>query len=252
MKRLIPIILLTVIACSCNKTQIDNKTDLESANLKGNVWKINKTVFDMEAQSTCPAADCGEGNQIVYEYNKEGWLIESSSLDVDGNIAETSKYIYNDEGSLAEIDKFSGDKIIGKEISVLEGDKMTGLNVYNENNESVSSYKYAYIGSDMSEIQILNEEGFIINSVANEFVNGILMSQTKKDAQGNVTAITKYTLNENNDAIEYLISLPTQNIEYKLLFEYEYDEVGNWIKQTQFYEGHPVNIVLRNITYFTD
>jgi hypothetical protein len=84
----------------------------------------------------------------------------------------------------------------------------------------------------------------------NEFLNGQLVSQTEKDSIGEVKTITRYKRNINNDIEEYLISVPKDNQEYIIKFEYEYDKEGNWVKQTQFYNGEIASIILRDITYF--
>ena len=57
MKQLTTIIFLVIIACSCNMGKTNFKSDLEFANLKGNIWKIDKTVYDTEAKSVCAAGD---------------------------------------------------------------------------------------------------------------------------------------------------------------------------------------------------
>jgi hypothetical protein len=102
------------------------------------------------------------------------------------------------------IDKLSGDIIVGKEIPVLDGEKMTELKIYDEDYKNMTSYKYIYVGNDISETQTLDNEGVVINSILNELVNGILLSQTEKDGKGSVTAIKNFKQNENNDINEYL------------------------------------------------
>lgn len=77
-----------------------------------------------------------------------------------------------------------------------------------------------------------------------------LVAQTEKDNNGNVIRTSKFKRNANNDISECLTVIAKDNKEFKLTYEFEYDGAGNWIKQTQFYDGAIINISLRNIEYF--
>jgi hypothetical protein len=83
-----------------------------------------------------------------------------------------------------------------------------------------------------------------------EFLNGQICAQTEMNSSGDIWTITKYKRNSNNDIVETIKSYPKDTSEYKPSFEYDYDSQGNWIKQTQFYEGQIAGIVVRNITYY--
>jgi hypothetical protein len=78
--------MIAIIAFSCKTEQSQVKSDLESANLKGKVWKIDKTIHDAEAKCACPAAMKTECNQSQYVYDNNGNLIESNAIDENGII----------------------------------------------------------------------------------------------------------------------------------------------------------------------
>jgi hypothetical protein len=242
--------MIVIIAFSCKSEQSVLKSDLELANLKGKVWKIDKTFHDANGKCSCPAATKTECNQSQYVYDKEGNLTESCTIDENGKININTKYIYDRPGVCSEIDKYSGEQLIGKEVSVLDGTKVTGYKIYNENGINETTLDYEYTGDEISEEKTLNNTGEVISSVKNEFINGQLVSQTEKDNNGEVKSITRYKRNDNNDIVEYLISVPKDNKEYLIKYEYEYDSEGNWVKQTQLYNGQIVSIILRNIEYF--
>jgi len=244
------ILMIVIIAFSCKSEQSSLKSDLELANLKGNVWKIDRTFHDANGKCACPAATKTECNQSQYVYDKNGNLTESYTIDENGTINVSTKYIYNRRGVCSEIDKYSGEKLAGKEVPVLNGAKVTGYKIYNENGINETTLDYEYSGDEISEEKTLNNTGEVISSVKNEFINGQLVSQTEKDNNGEVKTITRYKRNDNNDIVEYLISVPKDNMEYTIKYEYEYDSTGNWVKQTQLYKGKIVSIILRNIEYF--
>ena len=250
MKNSVSLILIAFVAFSCKSTQSNLKSDLEVANLKGNVWKIDKTIHNANGNCVCPAAMKTECNQSKYVYDKKGNLLESCTIDENGTINDSSKYVYNRRGVCSEIAKFSGRKSVGKEVPVLQGERVTGVKIYNENGIIETTLDYVYSGDEITEEKTLNSNGELVSSVQKEYLNGQLVSQTEKDNNGNVQTIRKFKRNASNDAVECLIILSKNNKEYKFTYEYEYDSAGNWIKQTRFYDGQIENIVLRNIEYF--
>jgi hypothetical protein len=150
----------------------------------------------------------------------------------------------------SEITNFSVGKFVGKEVPVLEKGRVTGVKMYNENGIIETTLNYVYSGDEISEEKTINSNSEFVSSVQKEFLNGQLVSQTEKGNNGDVQIIRKFKRNPSNDIIENLIILPKDNKEYKFTYEYEYDSVGNWIKQTRFYDGQIENIVIRNIEYF--
>lgn len=250
MKKFAAFFLLITVVFSCKTDDSLTKTDLELANLKGKVQTIDEKVHNPGTRIACPSADKRKRDQSSWVYNEDGNLKESSLLDVNGNVVETSKYVYNRKGICTGIERFSGNKVIGREVPVLDGGRAAGLKIYDENKTIVKSFEYKYSGNDICETKTLDSDGSVTGAVINDFVDGELVSQTEKDGNGTVKTISKFIRNSNNDVTEYVISVPQDNSEYKFLFEYEYDEAGNWIRQTQYYDGRIVNIVIRNITYY--
>jgi hypothetical protein len=250
MKKSVNLLMIAIVAFSCKSEQSHLKSDLEIANLKGNVWKIGKTVHDANGKCACPAAMKTECNHTEYVYDTEGKLLVSYTVDENGSINDSSNYIYNRRGGCSEVAKFNGKKPVGKEVAVLQDGIVTGYKIYNESGIIETTLNYVYSGDELSEEKTLNSNGEVVSSVQNEFLNGQLVSQTYKDSNGNVQSIRKFKRNASNDIIEYLILTPTDNMEYKFSYEYEYDSAGNWIKQTRFYDGQIENIVLRIIEYF--
>lgn len=249
MKKSVSLLLIAFVAFSCKSEQSHLKSDLEIANLKGNVWKISKTVHDANGKCTCPARMKTECNKTEYVYDAKGKLLVSYTVDEFGSSNDSTKYIYNRRGVCSEIAKFNGKKSIGKEVAVLQGKKVIGYKVYNESGIIETELDYVYSGDEISEERTLNSNGEVVSSIQKEFLNGQLISQTEKDSNGVIMSISKFKRNSSNDIVEYLIVITKDNKEYKFTYEYEYDSAGNWIKQTRFYDEQIENIVLRNIEY---
>lgn len=240
--------MIAFIAFSCNSVQSKLKSDLEIANIKGNVLKIESTIHDTKNKCACTIKT--ECNESKYVYGKRGNLLESYTIDENGSINDSSKYVYNRQGVCSEIIKFSRKELIGKEVPIIDKEKVTGVKIYDQNGKIESTLIYAYSGNEISEEKTLNSDGEVVSIVQKEFLSGQLVSQIEKDNNGQVISISKFKRNDNNDIIECLFTVTKDDKEYKLTYEYEYDTAGNWIKQTKFYESQIVNIVVRNIEYF--
>lgn len=250
MRQLIFLFLIVVFSFSCNSGRNGLRSDLEMANLKGRVWKIEKTVHDTKESCNCPASMRSDSKRSLIVYNENGFLAESSTIGDEGNVLVNSKYSYRKKGVCSEVVRFSGEKIIGKDEIISKGGKVVEVRVFNSDGYRERSYTLKYTEDLISEEQTLNDLGIPVSSVSSVYSEGQLVSQTEKDADGNVITVSRFKRNRNNDVTEYLIEFPNEKRESRFTFEYEYDEAGNWAKQTQFFEGNIMSVVLRNITYF--
>src|SRR5664280_268978 len=248
MKKSVILLLIAFVAFSCKSEQYHLKSDLETANLMGKVWKIDRTIHNTKYKCACSMKT--ECNQSKYVYDEKGNLIKSFTIDENGSVNDSSKYVDNRNGLCSEITKFNGKKLAGKEVPIIKGKRVTGVKVYDENGRIESTLNYVYSGNEISEEKTLNGKSDVVSSVQNDFLNGRLVIQTEKDDKGNIIRISKFKRNATNDVAECLIVLSKDNKEYKYTYEYEYDSAGNWIKQTRFYYGQIENIVIRNIEYY--
>jgi hypothetical protein len=250
MKKMLPYLIIALLAISCNSGRSDLKNDLVSANLKGRVIHIDRTFHDANAKCACPAAQKCECNQEIFNYDEHGNLQESSMVDDNGNIAWISRYVYNGRGLCKEIRHFKGEILTGKEIFSINGHKVIGSRIFNAEGLLDNGYNYIYKGDQISEEQTINSDSKVTGTVINEFENGQISAQTRKDKDGKIISVSKYKRNGNSDIVEIVLGIPRDNTEFVLTLEYEYDNQGNWIKQTQLYNGEIQNITIRNITYY--
>jgi hypothetical protein len=248
MKKSMCFLIIAFIVFSCKPEQSLLKSDLKIANLKGSVWKVDRTIHD--TKNKCACALKTECNESKYVYDSKGNLLKSYTIDENGSINDSTNYSYNKRGVCSEITKFTGKKLEGKEVPVLGRGKVTGVKTYDENGKIESMLTYIYSGDEILEEKTFNSNGEAVSTVQKEFLNGQLVTETEKDNKGNVISISRFKRNPNNDIIECLYTVTKDNQDYKLTYEYEYDAAGNWIKQTKFYDNQIVNIVVRNIEYY--
>lgn len=250
LKQFAGFLIIMFYISSCNSDKANVKSDLEASNLKGNIWKIQRTIFKVGDKVKCPACQRDNDKNTFYIYDKEGKLVKCSEMDENGDTALVSRYIYNHQGICSEIDKYSGGKLVGKLLNLLDGSRVTEVKEYNEAGIIENVYKYEYTGNELSAGTVLNKSGEVVSSFNYEFLNGQICSEIEKNGNGDIWTVAKYKRNTNNDIIETTKSYPKDASEYKPTFTYEYDNQGNWIKQTQFYEGEIAGIIIRNITYY--
>jgi hypothetical protein len=251
MKRLASLLIIAFFTFSCNSEKSNQKSDLDASNLKGKVWKIQRTVHKV-GNVVCPAAERDNCNQIISIYNKKGNLTESSEVNDNGQVVNISKCIYNGHDECPEISKYSGDKFTGKQLNIFRSGKIIESKVFNKDGEIENIHKYEYSGDELSSGTTLNKAGEVVSSFQNKFFKGQLESQIEKNSTGEISSVTKYKRNIYNDVTESARTFLRDSTEFKPTFDYKYDNQGNWIQQTQLYKGEIAAIIVRNITYYTN
>jgi hypothetical protein len=250
LKQFAGLLMIIILIISCNTEKGTMKSDLEASNLKGKIWKIQRTVYKVGDKVKCPACQRDNDKNSFYVYDTEGKLIKCSEMDENGDTVLVSRYIYNDHGLFSEIERYSGGKMTGRLVNLLQDTRVTEAKEYNEAGTIENVYKYEYAENELSGGKVLNNSGEVVNSFNYEYLNGQICSQIEKNSNGDIWNIARYKRNSNNDIIETTKTYPKDSAEYKPTFEYEYDDQGNWIKQTQFFKGQIAGIILRNITYY--
>jgi hypothetical protein len=250
---LLSCILFTVISCNLqNSSHTDsNRNDLALANLRGKVSRMQMTLHQVK-NSTCPAAGCDNINQQITLFNEKGDLIKSYNINENGDTAFISEYVRNRHNQCKEIDKFKGNVLVGKEVNTFERNKLMEAKVFNEYGEAENINQYEYSGDKLIGGKVLNDKGEIISSFQNKYSDGQIDTLIERDVNGEVSAITKFHRNKDQDVISSTIYYPKTKEEIKFIFEYEMDSAGNWTRQTQRFNGDIVQIIIRNISYYHD
>src|SRR5450759_1903681 len=129
MNKSVILLMIAFIAFSCKSEQSHVKSDFALTNLKGSVWEIDKTIH--ETGHTCGCVLKTDCNQSKYVYNEKGNLLTWYTIDEYGLINDSTNYNYNKRGVCSEIAMFIRNKPVGKQIPVLQGEKITGYKIYN-------------------------------------------------------------------------------------------------------------------------
>lgn len=245
--------VFVILSFSCSKP----RNSYDHLNLKGKVWKIQQSSYEgIEKNGEYEIGDNNYSGFYQYVFNESGNLIEFSDHYEDGDIYEIRKYNYNEDDLCTEIIHYEDedeDDINLREVGILVNGKVSGWKVYNADEELVHTVNYTLVGDLISAVEgeVINEEDVEKYSYENEFNKGQLVKQTVYDNEGDISSVATYERNSNQDIVKTHHYYPkdTTNRIYKS--EYEYDEVGNWIRQNKFDEvGLIDEIIIREIEYY--
>lgn len=200
-----------------------------------------------------------EGDLVAmekYKYDSNGNLTEVSSYGHDGELLCQQLYEYEGTHEVRNINKYLWDDDVDtyEHTSEWDGEKMVSLTItHNGELESVTKYtKRDKSGNEWVEYDkngdetgrgstILDEAGFIKQIKYGEYCGEVERNEKSLPVHTKNARIMRNTM--------YSFGSAHENEVYYA--EYEYDERGNWIKQT-IYEGEmkkPVTISEREINY---
>lgn len=256
MKRITGIVfslLLTsalVLSVSCQREDTAGQNDLAAANLKGEIFKIEKNLsWSSERGPCCPAGEKNYCSTELYIYNKKGFLEKSCTVDGTGDTTSVARYYYKD-GFCNLIRKSEAGTPSGTEENIIRKGLLAETTLYDSEGKLIEKNSYSYQDGEVTSGTTTDNSGRIAGSFTNVIENGKLMIQTFMNESGAITRTSRNTWNDNNDLAVSEVSLPLQNSGYRLVYDYEYDEKGNWTKQTQTVDGEIVGIIQRKISYF--
>jgi len=220
-----------------------------------------------------------------YTYDENQNLIEEYNYNSDGRLESLSKFKYDNKGNRIELNTYKADNTLESRITTKFDEKGNEIevNFYNANGilytKSVSKYDttgnrieyYHYNTNDNSEVSLdakvyrkfddngneiesqkYNASGELISTVTSKYdANGnvieLISYNTKNDS---IDSMEKFKYDDRNNLTEYYEFYANGNIEYKYTLRYEYDKMGNWIKEYFFEDEVQYPIFEREIEYY--
>lgn len=253
MKNLVAIlqVFLCLIAGSCKNATDNNSlmTDLNAANLKGNVYRVKET-YNKVGDACCPAGDRGECSQKLTIYNKDGFTVESAKIGVNGDTINRSIHMYNDLKECLTVENFSDSNLISREINNVKNGLVTSVKIISKDGNVLNKHEFIYNNGMLTKGTTSGHEGKILNIFENKYKDGRVETAISKVNDDKVFSITRYKRNRFGDVIEEFVKHPGDNSEYTLYYEYEYDEADNWIRQKKLYNDDIISMKIREIEYY--
>ncbi|MBR4071142.1 MAG: hypothetical protein IKK26_01130 [Clostridia bacterium] len=206
MKKLIILLLaVSLLLCSCNKTDNQNKDNETTGVVDGYVHDYDE---NDRLALTVQYKDGAEVSRIEYSYDSEGNLVLLKTT-ADGQLVQTISHEYENNvhvNSTKEFKDFASG-IICREYSEFDGDGKTTFTEYFEDGQWVGRENYTYDE---------NED---------------LVKKETVDKDGNVLTHEEYTYNQVNQIIR------TDCYEFGSLafyYIYKYDNMGDMSSATKY------------------
>ena len=258
------------------------KNDLEKSHVKGNVKSIMTKYFEaVEKFGEVTTGDCYYyGDNELVCFNRDGFITEKTYYDCDGDLRKKSVYEYdsdnllsnitfyevdwrhpngsldskevyqyNEKRQLVQLIRYDSDGVeILKHISEWEGkNKVKDMYYYNELLSRVQVNEYN--GNSIVKSVVTDSDGKEIERLEHED------NRLSKWVQEDYTATYRYndkglccaTENGRLSGVYF-----TSSEGKSFIYEYEYDQKGNWIKRTEKDSQTKIAtiITIREITYY--
>jgi hypothetical protein len=200
---------------------------------------------------------------LLFKYDIDGKIIETARHKAGGGLLNYTVYTYNKDGKESGRSHTSTYGLITKRKSVVNYDE-SGNKVeetwYLDDGTCIHKYLYVY-GSEKSLTKQILYKYADDGSVEEE-------SHSIYDSDRNVTEHITFDRNGHLSENRYIYIFDSRGNEIKretynpdgslyseALFNYDFDEIGNWIRQKEICEtfkipGHRVSLTRRTISYF--
>ncbi len=214
--KLLSIILLTLMVSSACSDRDRNDWDRE--NLKGKVKVVTKFAYEA-------VGGIKNKNYIdkrVSFFDKQGFFIKKQTYD-STTLIRTLLYKHNKLDNTTNIDVFTPNKtaLIQKQVCKYDEQGRKKEILYFQTSRNTYLYN-----EQNSDFELLMYSGSSLEA----------RMKVKKNNKGDIIETAYHSHRQGN--ITYL---------YK---DFEYDEKGNWIKQTEYKDTTPTRIYIRKIEYY--
>ena len=272
-------LLLIITSCSSSKD-----TGWDELSLKGRVQSVTAKTYEAEYKfGEITKGELTYNDNYYFVFDKDGRLLEASDFDDDGDIRFrrintyagdiiSESEFYNSKGLLYKLKFYSnkgrfegcvaygasGDEE-GRFTHEYDGDWLSSVKNFNADGEStgVTSYIKGCNGKIQEQITY-NSEGKEESRNTYEYNGKIIVSKTHEyiSSWRDYKSITKELYDKHGFVVVEREEGEFEDGEYEMgksiVYEYEYDKAGNWIKRTSFDKTNKnsIEITEREIKYF--
>ena len=247
--------VLTLVVTVSMTYKLDN--DWKEDGLRGKVKSHTRFSYEVEYYFD----DIKKGKRKYSEYDKDfqikydtnGNRIENNTYDSDGSLRRRYTYKYDTNGNKI------GEKSFNSDGSLLA--KNTNKYDTNENRVETTCYKpdgrlrsrfaskYDTNGNEIEWIMHI-KSGSIDSKVTYKYdTNGNRIERISYE-DGSLFAKTTYKYDTNGNKIENNRYIFDVNLDEKFTYKYNYDQIGNWTKRTEYKNGIAKTITERKIVYY--
>lgn len=250
------LILLCISLFACKESE-ENKevttpknADKLAFNLKGKVQQVNEMEINIDSMDVSKS----DSSQTITTFDSLGYQIDYYTIDSSGKKISEQIIKRNADGTFAEFATLKNGKQSSRLVTETKDGKYIGGKQYDSSDKQVTYYtdlettEYGQVSAGKQHFM----DGRIKTTFLNKFQGPLFVGGSSTDSTGKTTYMSSVVLDSiGNPASE---KVTTENkgiskVENNTL-KYEYDEKGNWLKQTTFNDkGKATKIVERKIIY---
>lgn len=269
--------LLTFLIFNCACSAENKDSDWAKSNLNGKIKSVKESHYRAEKQPGNTEENFESRGGFETVFNMQGYKMSYTSHESDGRISSKSLYKYDDKNNLIEEELYYGDELSFRELytyddksnliekTTLDSDGKLSLRQLYKNNDS---------GNKIEERHHNNEDVFYNKLVFEYDERNNLIEENRYDADDIHCIKINYKYDDTGNMIEEDFHALLNNMfDYKnqfkydkkgnviewldaenkssiLIYEYEFDEIGNWIRSTSLKNGSKQGMIEREIKYF--
>ena len=191
--------------------------------------------------------------RYVNDYDSNGNKTTLTSYESDGTIDWFYTYKYDKHNHLIEETSYNSDKSLDYKITYNYDDKgnMIEKNMYKPDGSlDYRHTKTYYKNGKVIEEKIYKKSKLFWKEVNKYDKSGNKVEYHLYNSDGILDDIITYKYDDKGNEIESILRNSEGAIIDKAINQYEYDNVGNWIKKIEIPDGKPRYVLERNIEYY--
>lgn len=248
------IILIFVFACTSSYTE----NDLSLENINGDVVKVSEASFDAELKfgEAVPGSDSFMSLISTINFNDEGNYEKLFIHNIFGDTTLVQDYIYNEFGERDTVYEYDEQEVLINVYTYEYEENKTVETHYNRDGVLQGKTIIEEINFDeddrgkLLKTNFYDKEGSLITTFEEYFDENGLIDNTYYET---TDYIQKKSIQNNDkgfmEKIHFIFEKSGGNTSVKMLYEYEYDNEGNWIKRIEKSQDGDLYLTFRKIEY---
>ena len=209
-------------------------------------YKYDKKSNKVEAKSY--SSDGSLSYKETFKYDENNNMIEHNGYSSDGSLSYKETFKYDENNNMIEQNNYSSDGILTSKETFKYDEKSNNIEANYYSSDGSLTYKFTFKYDENNNM--IEKNGYSSDGRLDE------KCAYKYDEMGN---ISEYLLYDSDGSIILKVTekyddkgnmKESCSDENKREYEYEYDNVGNWIKQIVYLNKKPIKIYERSYQYY--
>ncbi len=207
-----------------------------------NEQPLSKQILDVNEETL---------QQTLYRYNEGNQLTEEVTYDAEGNVVQQQLYIYNEMGKEKLLEHYQGTAIVTRlESNYNDEGNLTKQTQTSADTTLLSEVIFSGQGRVFEQIYYAEDGSVVSRDIVSLDEQDNIIESIGHTSDGS----TKTSYEYDNAGLVLNESFEMEGFTPAYRYEYEFDDVGNWIKQVQLEDfggiSEPQLTLYRTIEYY--